>query len=207
MIEAVLRDFLAVERIEGKKILDLGCGSGLIAGHFSVGNEVIAADVLDQRATPQNGSFQFRLIDSTLLPFEDGSFDIVIYNHVFYCTADKLAQLKEIHRVLAGNGICYFASVNRYFPIEGFTNLPLIHYLPGGWFRYLYKKIRKIDDDLFPVGYHEIVRLIEQAGFRYREYTAEIIDHPEKYHREHGTPRILPLPKWIFPTVVLVLMK
>jgi len=207
MIEAVLCDFLGVQNIEGKKILDLGCGSGRIAGNFSHANEVIAADVVDQLTTPEKSSFQFTLIDSAFLPFEDNSFDIVIYNHVFYCAIDKPGQLKEIHRVLSGNGICYFASVNRYFPIEGFTNIPLIHYLPDSLFRSIYKIIRKTDDDLFPAGYHKIIRLIEHAGFRYREYTSDIIQDAAKYHSEHSVPFYFPLPRWLSPTVVLILIK
>ena len=207
MIEAVLCDFLGVEILEGRKILDLGCGSGHIAESFSAGNEVVAADVVDQRTTPGKESFQFTLLDSAILPFADGFFDVVIYNHVFYCTFDKLGQLKEIRRILRKDGICYFASVNRYFPFEGVTRLPLIHYLPGSMFRYIYKRIRTDDDDLFPVGYHKIIRLIEQAGFKYREYTSEIIYNAEKYHREYGLPSYLPLPKWISPTVILILMK
>lgn len=207
MIEAVLCDYLGAPVIEGKKILDLGCGSGRIAGYFSPGNEVVAADVVDQLTTPEKSSFRFQLIESATLPFEEGSFDIVLYNHVFYCTADKPGHLKEIRRVLGGNGICYFASVNRYFPMEGFTNLPLIHYLPGSLFRYCYKKIRKTDDDLFPVGYRNIIRLIEEAGFQYREYTGEILLDPEKYHSERRMPLRLPLPKWMMPTVILILGK
>jgi ubiquinone/menaquinone biosynthesis C-methylase UbiE len=207
MIEAVLCDYLGVPNIEGKRILDLGCGSGRIAGYFSTANDVLAADVVDQLTTPEKRSFRFTLIDSATLPFEEASFDIVLYNHVFYCTADKLGQLKEIRRVLGRDGICYFASVNRYFPIEGFTNLPLIHYLPGGLFRWIYKRIRKTGDDLYPAGYRKIIGLIEQAGFAFREYTAEIIHNPDKYHSEHGLPFRFPLPKWISPTVILVLAK
>jgi len=207
MIEAVLCDFLGVETVENKIILDLGCGSGHIAEKFSHANEVVAADVVDQITAPRKGSFQFKKIDSALLPFEDNSFDIVILNHVFYCTPDPLGQLKEIHRILNRNGVCYFASVNRYFPIEGFTNIPLIHYLPGRLFRYFYKIIRKTDDDLFPAGYHKIIRLMERAGFKYREYTSEIIHNATKYHSEHSIPFYFPLPRWFSPTVVFILIK
>lgn len=206
-IEAVLGDFLGVENIQGKKILDLGCGSGHIAGYFSHANAVVAADVVDQLTTPEKSSFPFKLIGSASLPFEEETFDIVIYNHVFYCTPDQPAQLREIQRVLGRNGICYFASVNRYFPIDGVTRLPLIHYLPGSLFRYIYKRIGKNDDDLFPVGYRKMIRLIEHAGFTYREYTRKIIHDPAKYHIKHGVPSYLPLPGWISPTVIFILIK
>jgi ubiquinone/menaquinone biosynthesis C-methylase UbiE len=206
-IEAVLCDFLAEDSIEAKKILDLGCGSGHIAEFFSRANEVIAADVVNQMTVEKRDTFTFTKIDTVLLPFKDDYFDIVIFNHVLYCAAHQLGQLTEIYRVLRPGGICYFASANRYFPIEGFTRLPLLHYLPGSLFRALYKRILKTDEDLFPMGYHKMIDLIGKAGFTKREYTAEIIDNPEKYHSEHAVPFRLPVPKCISPTIIFVLRK
>lgn len=205
-IEAVVGDFLHEKKIAHKRILDLGCGSGHIAEYFSHANEVIAADVVNQ-ITIAKDPFTFKKIDTVLLPFEDDYFDIVILNHVIYCTADQSGQLREIRRVLKKSGICYFASANRNFPIEGFTKIPLLHYLPGGIFRRLYKRIRKTDDDLFLLGYHKMIRLIESAGFSYKEYTAEIIKNPIKYHSEYAVPWNLPVPKCLSPTIVFILTK
>ena len=140
-IEAVLRDYLG-EDIKGRRILDLGCGSGHIAEYFSHTNEVIAADVVEQMTIGRKDSLQFIKLDSASLPFEDSCFDIVIFNHVIFCLPDQYGQLKEIYRILKKEGLCYLASANRYFPIEGFTKLPLIHYLPNRLFRSLYKIIR-----------------------------------------------------------------
>jgi ubiquinone/menaquinone biosynthesis C-methylase UbiE len=206
-IEAVLCDYLSEKKIATKKILDLGCGSGHIAEYFSRANEVIAADVVNQLTVERKNAFTFTLLDKSVLTFEDDYFDIVILNHVFYCFADHAGQLKEIYRVLKKNGVCYFASANRYFPVEGFTKLPLIHYLPGFLFRILYKKIRKTDDDLFPTGYHRMINLAGKAGFTIREYTAEIIHNPAKYYSEYDMPFNLPVPVCISPTIVLILRK
>ena len=206
-IEAVLCDFLSEKKIEAKRMLDLGCGSGHIAEYFSRANEVIAADVVDQITVGHREAFTFKVLDKGLLPFENNYFDIVILNHVFYCLADQAGQLKEIYRVLKTNGVCYFASANRYFPFEGFSRLPLIHYLPGFLFRFLYRKIRKTGDDLFPVGYHMMIDLAKKAGFETREYTAEIIKNPASYHSEYAAPFGLPVPVCLSPTIVLVLKK
>jgi ubiquinone/menaquinone biosynthesis C-methylase UbiE len=206
-IEAVLCDFLSEQKIETKRILDLGCGSGHIAEYFSRANEVIAADVVDQMTVEQREAFTFKVLDKNLLPFERDYFDIVILNHVFYCLADQAGELNEIYRVLKKNGVCYFASANRYFPIEGFSKLPLIHYLPGFLFRVLYRKIRKTEDDLFPVGYHKMVELVGKTGFAVQDYTTEIINNPAKYQSEFSAPFHLPIPSCISPTIVLILRK
>jgi len=205
-IEAVLCDFLGEEKIAKKRILDLGCGSGHIAEYFSPANDVTAADVVDQ-ATIKKDTISFKKIDTEVLPFGDDYFDIVIYNHIICCVADQCGPLKEIHRVLKKNGICYFASANRNFPIEGFTKIPLLHYLPGSIFRRLYKRIRKTDDDLFLLGYHKAIKLIKSAGFSYREYTAEIIRNPVKYHSEYKAPFTIPVPACLSPTIVFILRK
>ncbi len=206
-IQAVLCDFLGTDIIRGNKILDLGCGSGLIAEYFSHTNDVIAADTVEQMTIAKTSSVQFKRIDTGPLPFDDNSFDIVIFNHVIACVADQSGQMKEIYRVLKKEGICYFASVNRYFPIEGFTKLPLVHYLPNRAFQSLYKRVKKSDDDLFPVGYHKIVSLIKNAGFSYREYSTDIMRNPAKYHSEYALPFNLLLPKCISPTAIFVLTK
>jgi ubiquinone/menaquinone biosynthesis C-methylase UbiE len=205
-IEAVLCDFLGEKKVAKKKILDLGCGSGHIAEYFSHANDVTAADVADQ-TTIKKDAITFKKIDTAVLPFADDYFDIVIYNHIICCVADQYGQLKEINRVLKKNGICYFATVNRYFPLEGVTKLPLLHYLPNRIFRSIYKRLRKTDEDLFLLGYHKTIKLVRSAGFSYREYTAEIIKDPEKYHSEYRAPFNLPVPACLSPTVIFILRK
>lgn len=206
-IEAVLGNFLNEEKIAGKKILDLGSGSGHIAEYFSHDNEVIAADVIDQITVAGKDSFTFKKIDTESLPFNDNSFDIVVYNHIICCVGNQEGQLREIHRVLRKNGICYFATVNRYFPVDGVTRLPLLHYLPDQLFRGIYKRLLKTDEDLFLFGYHKAIRLVRRAGFSYQNFTSEIIKNPGKYHSEYKVPFHLPVPACLSPTLVFILRK
>jgi SAM-dependent methyltransferase len=204
-IEVVLSDYLGVPGITGRSILDLGCGSGHIAGHFSVENEVIGADIIDQVSQENKGGWKFTKLDSVRLPFRTGRFDIVIYNHVFFCEADKPGRLKEIHRVLKDRGVCYFASANRYFPVDGFTKLCLVHYLPGRLFRAWYKIALHMDEDLYPVGYHGMLKVIRQSDFHCRDYTSDILRHPSRYESEIRVP--LPVPVCLSPTNVFILTK
>lgn len=206
-IEAVLCDFLGVAAVSGNKVLDLGCGSGHIAAYFSRSNDIVAADVVDQLSVATSPTLRFRTIDPAALPFGDDSFDIVIVNHVLFCMRDPISQLREVRRVMRGQGICYLATANRNFPVEGFTKLPLLHYLPAKVFQKMYKRLGRPDEDLFPVGYHRAIRLINAAGFKYRSYTSDIIRHPGKYHSEYTVPFGILLPECLSPTMVFILTK
>jgi SAM-dependent methyltransferase len=116
-----------------------------------------------------------------------------------------LGQMSEIRRVLKKAGLCYFSTANRNFPIEGFTKIPLLHYLPRVIFGPLYKMIRKTDIELYLLGYRGMIKLIETAGFSYSEYTLDIMKKPAKYNSEYTILSHIPLPAFLSPTNVFIL--
>lgn len=79
------------------KILDLGCGTGIVAKEFQdfFGAEVLGVDVEDKRIV----SIPFKLIDGKILPFEDLSFDVVLISYVLHHARDPVTLLKEAKRV------------------------------------------------------------------------------------------------------------
>ena len=131
-IELVLLDYLKSneDRLFGKNIVDVGCGSGHIAAYFSECNNVTALDVINQISSDIREKINFVKIENDLSSFPGGDYDIVILNHVLAHIKDKLKLLKEINRLLKNNGICYVANPNRYYPVEPFYKIPLLHYLP-----------------------------------------------------------------------------
>ncbi len=85
-IESVLVDYIS-DKIKNKKILDIGCGNGEIAGYFlKSGNEVYCVDIEDQRI--EKDSCIFSKVDSEILPFSDNYFDIVFSNHIIEHVTD-----------------------------------------------------------------------------------------------------------------------
>lgn len=99
------------------KLLEIGAGSGGIAHYFAhhpdIRCQVTAVYVVDQRQVIDG--YDFRLVDSTHLPFDDAIFDIVISNHVIEHVGDPSAQrhhLTEIRRVMATEGSGYLAVPN-----------------------------------------------------------------------------------------------
>jgi SAM-dependent methyltransferase len=71
------------------------------------------------------------------LPFPDGTFDVVISNHVVEHVADPDRHLSEIRRVLKASGVCYLATPNRWWLFEVHSRLAFLHWLPASLFNRL----------------------------------------------------------------------
>ncbi len=97
------------------RILELGCGDGtlwtdnlaLIPEDISITLSDISSGMLRdaRRAIGSSDTrFAFRAFDCKKIPYKDGSFDLVIANHVLFYCDDIPAVLKEICRVLSPEG-------------------------------------------------------------------------------------------------------
>lgn len=99
---------------EGMRVLEIGCGNGAlwtenasrVPGSVSVEltdkSEGLVRAV--QRDLGSDPRFSFRVFDAQDIPEEDGSFDLVIADHVLFYCEDVPCALKEIARVLAPGG-------------------------------------------------------------------------------------------------------
>ena len=90
---------------KGDRILDLGCGSGIVAKTFQdfFQVKIIGVDVKDNRVVPVD----FKVIDGKNLPFPENSFDIVLINYVLHHSKDQISLLKESKRVCKNKIIIY----------------------------------------------------------------------------------------------------
>ena len=101
---------------EGENVLDLGSGSGtdafVAALHVGNSGSVTGLDMTDEQlgkarqlrdeAGMDNVSFEKGYIEE--LPFDDGTFDVVISNGVINLSPDKAQVFAEANRVLAEGG-------------------------------------------------------------------------------------------------------
>jgi SAM-dependent methyltransferase len=66
------------------------------------------------------------------MPFEDGSVDVVVLNHIYEHVVDPDSVLREIHRVLSEDGVVYLGLANRLGVVEPHYRLPFLSWLPHG---------------------------------------------------------------------------
>ncbi len=97
MLEKWLREFEVSQRI-----LDLGCGSGSLAGQMA-GLNVTGVDV-DATALAKNRGLPSACADSHRLPFAAESFELVICHHSLEHFHDVPGTVREIRRVLRRDG-------------------------------------------------------------------------------------------------------
>lgn len=118
---------------KGDKILDLGCGSGIVGKNFQefFQAKIIGADIKDKRIYP----LSFQIIDGKSLPFPENNFDTVLLSYVLHHAGDQQSLLKEAKRV-AGNKIIVFEDLS-----EGFFS-DLICKIHGITFNYLFQENR-----------------------------------------------------------------
>jgi len=101
------------EKVKGKKLLDIGCGDGVLSYLFAKeGYEVSGIDYSDiaiefAKEKTKNLNIDFRQGSAYELPFEDNSFDIVVSSDVIEHLEDMPLYLSEIKRVVKrGGGNC-----------------------------------------------------------------------------------------------------
>jgi methionine biosynthesis protein MetW len=106
----------------GKRLLDLGCGDGVLGNLLkNKFNEVAGVDVSDQALAiaKQRGLATYRVnIDEEPLPFPDATFDAItcldLIEHVF----EPRVLVSEIARVLAPRGSLYIAFPNMRYALR-----------------------------------------------------------------------------------------
>lgn len=103
--------------IRGKKVLDLGCGTGRMAEYLrKFGAEVVGIDISEKMleiARKKVGSATFVQGDVEDLPFEDESFDMVVGAFLVVHLPELETCFREVYRVLKEGGEFIVTNINQ----------------------------------------------------------------------------------------------
>jgi SAM-dependent methyltransferase len=105
----------------GRRVLDVGCGTGVDLVRFArAGASVTGVDLAPSAIDLARRNFEIQRLDAELivadgekLPFPDGRFDLVFAHGVVQYTTNPQALVDECHRVLAPGGQAIFQVYNR----------------------------------------------------------------------------------------------
>lgn len=107
------------ESLAGKRVLDLACGTGYgtallaEAGAKVTGLDISSEAIKIAKARYQRPGVKFLIGDCYDLPFEDGSFDVVVANEMIEHVDQHDALLAEVKRVLTDDGLFLVSTPNK----------------------------------------------------------------------------------------------
>jgi ubiquinone/menaquinone biosynthesis C-methylase UbiE len=117
--ESLIKKIIALGRIsQGKKVLDLGCGTGNIAWQLqkAIKADVIGVDASFAMLRIAKGKSVEAIradIDNAPLPFHDGSFDTVLVAYVIHQIKNLKFLLSECYRVLRAGALVLLTSSHK----------------------------------------------------------------------------------------------
>lgn len=172
----------AIGKVKGKKILELGCGSGFwlrilfAKGAKCTGIDNSKTQIENALSQSKREGINYIIGDvSSLKMLKANSFDVVLLEHVIL-EVPKLAKIKKImeeaFRVLKKHGFVVISDLHPFAPNAGSDNIRLLkgyHYFKSGA---LFKIISKRVDgkETFYCDYHwtlqDFCDSITDAGFR-----------------------------------------
>jgi ubiquinone/menaquinone biosynthesis C-methylase UbiE len=112
---AVLQELRAARP---RRVLDIGCGTGLLAARIHQELPAIVLVGCDfsagmlQRAAARSQAIHWVRGDAGRLPFDDAAFDAIVSTEAFHWFPDQDGALREFHRVLQPSGRLLLALVN-----------------------------------------------------------------------------------------------
>jgi SAM-dependent methyltransferase len=130
-------------KLEGARVLDIGCGLGAYVRRFTdFTDQAYGIDIDAPRVVEgvENGVARLSIALSEHLPYADASFDGVLLNEVIEHVGSDRDTLSEALRVTKPGGKVIVFAPNRFYPFEThgvylgkryvFGNIPLVNYLP-----------------------------------------------------------------------------
>ena len=177
-----------VERLDGgKSILDVGCGRTFpLAGKFLARTDaVFGIDPVADPSAVANGAVVKRGTGDAI-PFDDGSFDLVVCRSVLEHVERPAALFADVARVLKAGGVFVFLTPSRYDYVSLAARL-----IPNRWHPWIIRRLEgRAEEDTFPTYYRAnsraaVSRHARRAGLAVQRL--DYLNHPPTYFMSSPT--------------------
>ena len=119
-----LRDLVGT--LEGKRILDVGCGTGRHLELFQLSNQITGIDQSEEMlalARQKNPHAELHLGSVESLPFDSNTFDVVYSFRVLQHVRDQMQAIREMARVCKVGGTVLVVTYNAWSPLNLYKHL------------------------------------------------------------------------------------
>jgi len=117
----ILENFIPYKLFYEKKVLEIGCGAGLVSSHIAKsGANLTAIDITENAINMTKKRFQLSGLNASIIrmnaekmEFEDQTFDYVVTWGVIHHSGNMQSILDEIYRVLKPSGQAFIMVYNK----------------------------------------------------------------------------------------------
>ena len=118
---SILENFIPYKSFNNKKVLEIGCGAGLVSSHIArAGAELSAIDLTDEAVSMTKKRFEItnqigdiQQMDAECLDFPDNTFDYIVSWGVIHHSGNMSSIVDEIYRVLKPGGKAFIMVYNK----------------------------------------------------------------------------------------------
>ena len=164
--------------ILGKKILDVGFGSGGVGIAFSQAGAIVSGvdvdpelkGIAERNALAHNATLDLKIYNGGDLPFSENFFDYVTSSSVLEHVSFPESLLNEMLRVLKPRGRIFLSLPNKYAPLETHTLAYFVSYMPKGMANLYLKLLKRSpleDDNLHFYTYFDILKMLKKTNYKY----------------------------------------
>ncbi|HFU76308.1 MAG TPA: class I SAM-dependent methyltransferase [Arcobacter sp.] len=158
---------LELPSLKKKRVLDIGCGDGVLSYLISKEGAVVSgidySGIAIEFAKEKTKGLDINYVQGSAyaLPFDDDSFDIIVSSDVIEHLEDVPKYLSEINRVVRDGGSVVLSTPIRY------TEHPLDKEHVVEWFKDEYKEViaQQFDDNKFFYSHPLVIQEIYEAKF------------------------------------------
>ena len=169
------RDSSAIDTFSGLRVLDIGCGGGLLCEPMArLGADVVGVDpsatninVATLHAGQSGLAIDYRTTSAEALAAEGETFDVILNMEVVEHVADVPLFLSQCAKMLRPGGLMFVATINRTLKAWGLAIIGAEHvlrWLPKG--THQYEKLVRPEEIKAPLG-SEGLSILETQGVFY----------------------------------------